>query len=558
MGWIARHKDTLNGWGKSRYNSYEMPEASVSSHWPKGTFTNVLATHRFVVRWILSMPLVRTVWFYLTRVFYVNVEQQYVLIMVSGIVLLVLVMSGALMYKQVDPTDLSTRGKWYLKQGKAALAVQTFESLVRQRPYSYTAHLQLGNAYLETDQKEEAFKEFRTASKLRGGNPKETGAHVAIARMLISEHQYEDAQKQLFQALRAQPENRHDHDLQLAISMLYIDWANHLMREVTPPDYENAYRKLYWGLKLVTYKELQRPLIPLFSDCAERLSDRYSSEKRYDLAINVLKRALNYDNNPDKMMAIGAIYEQKADLDQAILWDRKLYDLEEERVRVKLATMLVQKGTELAQNHQLNKAKAYLEEAKTLSGSVEMPANILYPVDVSKVNFDYTWNERTHELTPKAVVSIRNMGQKPIKALAMRVVYNSVGNPVLSIDAPVVHSPRRPLLPPDQAEPARLVTLPADKPIPLKSLNSSELELEISVCYDNPNDKAANWIPIKTESVVIKELVALEKKSEMIQKRKAAAAAAKAKAAKEAADATKNQRIDLMPPEPTPVIQDAH
>src|SRR5271155_2458947 len=108
----------------------------------------------------------RGLWPLISRVFYIDPSKQYLVIIISAIAMATMAFSWILLFRQSDQGDIMTRGRWLMKQGKAALAVKEFEQLVHINWGSYNGHLELGKAYMSVNEPEKAAKEFRIASHL--------------------------------------------------------------------------------------------------------------------------------------------------------------------------------------------------------------------------------------------------------------------------------------------------------------------------------------------------------------------------------------------------------
>ena len=91
---------------------------------------------------------IHSLWAWLLRhVLLATPAHQNTLILGSSALLIILVLSGALLYRQYDPADQVRRGEWYMKQGKAVLATHQLERLVRNHPNNYEGYFMLGRAY---------------------------------------------------------------------------------------------------------------------------------------------------------------------------------------------------------------------------------------------------------------------------------------------------------------------------------------------------------------------------------------------------------------------------
>ncbi len=447
----------------------------------------------------------RAFWPILSRVFYINPQKQYMLIVISAIAMATLVFSGLLLFRQSDHGDLMTRGKWLMRQGKVALAVKDFESLVRQYPKSYDGHLELGKAYMAIDESEKAAKEFQYASLLRAKNLKESGAHVAISRMMVAQGNYQDAEKQLFQAYKARPENRKDKELLSALTDLYEEWGDFYMAK-SPPDVVNAFPKYVAALRYVRDFEDQRPLEDKLHSTAEHLADHYSNLKEYDQAIAVLKTSLKHGMRPNTLVSIAALYEKRADLDKAIYWYRKAYEQDPKIISIKLSTILVQKGRELNELHRPDEAQKYFEEAAHINETVKLPLDTLYPVGASNVQLTYQINPSTVDMQPTAKFNINNDSSYPIQYLRVKAFFltgEKDQDEKLGDAMQVIATDKNPLAPKGEPRGTRPVEMQPGVTIPLEDLDAGKLRLKVMVTYSD--DTNAKWVEIKNAEITIPE-----------------------------------------------------
>ncbi len=452
----------------------------------------------------------RGLWPVISRIFYIHPQKQYMLIVISAIIMAAAVFMGLFRFRTADQGDMLLRGNWYIKQGKAALAVKEFEQLTRRHRDNYEAHLALGKAYMEVDEEEKAAKEFRIASRLRAKNPKESGAHVALSRMMIAQGNYQDAERQLFQAYKAREQNKKDPELLMAMVDLYEDWGDYYM-EKDAPDYEKAFLKYSAGLRYVRTYNQQKPLQEKLVRTADHLSGQYDNNKDYNKAIAVLKRALQYDPSADNHIKVAEMYEKKEDLDKAIDWYRKAYELDPRIISLKLSNMLMKKGRELNEAHLAKEAEKYFAEAKRINETVKLPHDTLYPVKAVNVKLDYKVNADAFSLVPTVVYDIKNDGSYPINFMATRV-YFMTGNDKLADANKVIANSNDPLAPRGEPKGARRVELTPASAIPLEDLEKGQLRVQIFVSYTR--DENTKWYEVKNAETVVAEAKQMEGKAE--------------------------------------------
>ncbi len=443
----------------------------------------------------------RTFWPFLSRFFYINPEKQYMIIVISAIAMATFVFSGILLFRQSDQGDLMTRGRWLMKQGKAALAVKEFEALVHQYANSYDGHLELGKAYMQINEPDKAAREFRVASRLKSGNLKDSGAHVAISRMMIAQGKYEDAERQLFQAYNAKQQNRRDPELLSAMADLYEAWGDSYA-EGSRPDYEQAFIKYSAGLRYVNNYAQQTPLQDKLLSVGDRLANALTNNKEYDKAIAVLKRTLHYKPTADTLIEIASLYEQKGDLDRAIYWDRKAYEMDPRIISLELSNLLLRKGKELNEAHQPDTAEKFFVEAQKINETIKLPLETLYPVTATDIDLVYKVNPTSFDLSPTIKFNIRNAGNYPVNYLVVKAFFLT-GDEKLGEAQRVIATAQDPLAPQTDPRGVKSLELSPVGTIQLEDLEKGKLRVKLMVNYtDDPQGK---WSDIKTVEMDIPE-----------------------------------------------------
>ncbi|MCA9799337.1 MAG: tetratricopeptide repeat protein [Cyanobacteria bacterium HKST-UBA04] len=479
-------------------------------------------------RWLWRVrqwPTVRMASGFLSRLVVLNPQQQYLLVLSSAVVLAMCVASGALLFHFSDPKDLMERGQWLMKQGQAALAVDAFEKLVRRDPGNYDARLALANAYLEIEETDKADFEFKEASALRAKNPSGGGAYVAIVNMMIGNEQYAKAEEQLMAVLAKNKQVAKSTTWQSTVKNLYSAWADSYMGE-SPPNYEQAYKKYRKALGMIENHTIQQELAPQFARISERYANYLNLNKQYNEAIDAMKEGFRYYPSTDKLMTIGALYEQKQDIDSAIVWYSKLHEIDPQSIRDKLVALLLQKGEELNRYHQTMQAKRYYDDAKNLNEDVNTPLNVVFPLEVDHLDMDYKLSGNFLQVTPSLTFRVKNVGANPIKFLETKTVFLAGETPVGEITQVTVRKKDPPLSGFGQEGYSKAVTVKLDKPIDITAMTSPRLEAQVMVNYSTGKKK--QWFRSKSEAVAVLEYY-------KIKQRLAAKKAAEQKAAEDAA-----------------------
>lgn len=438
-------------------------------------------------------------WFW--RMIAMDSQRQILVIVISAILMGALVFSGVLLFRQSDNGDLMNRGLWYAKQGKMVLAAKSFEKLLQHDRGNYRAYLELGKAYLELEKPELAAKQFRMASRLRAGNLKDSGAHVAVSRLLIIQGQFPDAEKQLLQALKVQKKETIDKELALALIDLYSDWGDSFIDQ-DPPQLLEAFNTYYKGFPFVQTKLQQDDLANKFKDAGQLLSDQLENQGNYEKAAKVLRILAKYVPTQDNYLSVSAIYQKQENLDEAIFWARKAYELEPKSVSLRLANMLVEKGQEFNNAHRPQQAKLLFDEAQQINADLKLPLAQIYPLELKQPKFQYKLSPDRASFIPVFNFSVVNAGANPMPYLAVQVRFSSEES-ILSEAQFNLAKPGKPLMPIGKPKSEQRISVKPEAGVLLSEIPSGKLHIGIYVKYQA--SEQAEWAPLKSIEVSIPE-----------------------------------------------------
>ena len=129
-----------------------------------------------------------------------------------AIILVLIVGVGFLVFHLVKTVVLPKRAaaaEDYLKRSKVLQAVKLAKAAVEENPQSAEAHYMLGKAFLADKREEQAFKEYRSASRLgiTGMNIPETEFRETIAGLYAKFNEVEEALKEYVLLIKQHPEN---------------------------------------------------------------------------------------------------------------------------------------------------------------------------------------------------------------------------------------------------------------------------------------------------------------------------------------------------------------
>lgn len=413
--------------------------------------------------------------------FYLNPSVQYLTTVVSAIALAGFVFSGFLLFRFTDEEDLINRGKMQLMEGKVAWAAKTFQTLVTHHRDSYEGHLLLGQAYLQLDERRLAEQEFKYAASLKS-KALDSAPEIAISKLAMAQNDYPRAEKLLYAALK---KNRQDASLKQAMFELYEQWGNSLYN-AEPKDYALIVDKYQAALRYVNDYQAQQGVEQRLIESIRAYTDRLIAMRDYPNAIRQLKISLRYKYLPDTLVQIAETYARMDQLDDAITWFRKAFDVSPNVVGLRLTNVLVQKGQELAKDKKPEEAKKYFDEADEISQQAKVPLDNLYPVSVSSVKIQNDMDDATGEFAPTVEVRLSNDSSRDLEFLSVKAEFIS-GNDTLDEVIEPVATPDKPFPMKNvqswKSKNTVTVDLKPDNKLNVHALQGGKLTVKISIAY---------------------------------------------------------------------------
>lgn len=358
---------------------------------------------------------------------------QLVAIVLLALGLAGLVFSGFLLVQYSDTQDLLSRGKSYMQEGKIAWATRTFQTLVNKQPENYDARVWLGQAYLEMGDTRKAEQEFQVATVIRNSHTGEEGNAVAsaeserlqrlaLARLYASRGKFSEAENTLTTLLEA---NQNEPEIKQALFDLYVTWGRQLEEKDKLPlevigKYEEA---LEYAIDYPQESQLKETIVDTLLAEAKRKMPTSStrSMQAYDASLGLLKRALKQQYTAETLIALGHLYEQAGQLDKAITWYRKAFQLEPTVISIQLFSVLQQKAQALQAKGKDGEAQRYFDEAKHISQLSQMKPEMLYPVELQKLHISPSkWEPETGRFTPVISGTVANKGVHQVAYLDIK------------------------------------------------------------------------------------------------------------------------------------------
>lgn len=421
---------------------------------------------------------------------------QYVTTIISGIVLTGFMFSGFLLFRYADSEDLLSRGKQQMYQGKIALAARTFQTLVLKNPNNYEGHLLLGKAYLELDDRWRAEREFRSAAMLRRSDGQDSSADVAMSKLAIVQKDFPKAENLLLTGMgklrkNGNLESQEAKDLRLALFELYESWGDSLYDEsgaVENKPYMDIITRYERALRYAEdYRmedRLKEKLIQVINYYAGYLSDKQDDAH----AIEVMKKSLRYRYLPETLVQIATAYERSNNLDEAIAWYRKAFEVSPSTISIKLTNILTKKGRELLDAKQPDEAQRYFNEADQVGKKANLPLDILYPVRITEFQIVSNFDESTGEIDPKVKLTLSNESDRPLSFLMVKTTFMSDDEQVAEAIETVV-DPDKPMSPKTERNSKVTTTLKPKSNLNVHMLKQGQMKVVVSIAYSDGNDQ---------------------------------------------------------------------
>ncbi|MGE0200404.1 MAG: tetratricopeptide repeat protein [Candidatus Melainabacteria bacterium] len=417
--------------------------------------------------------------------FYLSASSQYMLTIISAVALAGFIFSGFLLFRYVDTEDLIARGKEQIKEGKVALAANTFKSLVNRYPKSYEGHLLLGESYLQLGDRRQAEQEYRLAASLRDKNAVEHGADIALSKLAMAQKDYVRAENMIQDVLSKKPEERKkqlkDPEIQEALFSLYNSWGDYLM-EGDNPNYAEAIERYDRALDFVNTFDQEENLKTKLVEMIAHYTGDLKNNNDYAKAIPLLRKSLKYRYQPDTLIEIAYAYEKLNELDKAIAWYRKAFEVAPNNISIRFANVLMAKGRQLLNEKKTTEAQQFFDEADGIGKLANLPMEMLYPVKLEKVQLVSKLDADTGEFEPTVNVRFANEASRPLHFLVAKATFLS-GDKILGETTEAVATPDKVLAEAGNPKSKCDVVLKLKKSLNTIMLQNNHMQVKVSVAY---------------------------------------------------------------------------
>lgn len=308
---------------------------------------------------------------FIYRLIQVVIKNEAIFVTLSGIALVSFVYSGLLLYRQFDTNDTLKQGQWLLKQGKVALALKNFKTLVARHPNLYEGYFAMGKAYLELDDPAKAAAAFNQFIRLNQGDSRQhIPIKVAMAQFLLTRQDYTAAEKKLLAASsQAKKEHINYPPLTESLRELYTSWGDSEMLKETLASYEAAYGYYTKAMGHVLNRVQQETVKRKLLDVSDKILSIYQLNQDDEKSLALLKRTLAFDHTPENMLLMGGIYENQGKLDEAMSWYKAAYQRSPDEAAERLASILMTEGRDLLKKGNANQASLFRDKAIELASA---------------------------------------------------------------------------------------------------------------------------------------------------------------------------------------------
>jgi tetratricopeptide (TPR) repeat protein len=433
---------------------------------------------------------------------YINPTAQYTTTIVCAVIFAGFIFSGFLLFRYTDTDDLVSRGKRLMAEGKVALALKTFQTLVSNHPEHYEGHILLGQAYLDLGDRQKAEQEFRAATALKSDSISGQESIVAMSKLSIARKEFELAENKLLKAYKDMPQ---DPSLKQALFELYERWADDAVE--THQDYALGIAKYERALRYVSEYHYEDKIKEKLIENITVYTDQLNDKRNFSEAVYMLKKSLRYRYLPDTLIEIAETYEKNKNTDEAIAWYRRAFDADPAIISIKLSNMLIRKGQELVEAKKPEEAEKYFAEAKKISTTANVPMDVVYPVKAKNIKVSSNPDFATGEFFPEVQMTLENGGNRPLSFLVVRATFYSTEK-LLGETQQVVVNLDQPLSPKGKNGSSKSFTLAPEEKYNMSNLSDKkDLRVKIAIAYSQ--DASTQWKDIAIQETYVKRSIAV-------------------------------------------------
>lgn len=350
-------------------------------------------------------------------------QNKFKSIVVIAIVILVAIVAFYLIPNTPLTLDgMLSRGKYYQKTGRTALALKIYKKATVSYPSSYEAHTLLGEALSEVDEPELAKQAFVKALELTETSKNKFDAQIAVSSIHLFEGKYDKAEEVLIAVEDPKPDK-----VKEKLAEVYVAWGDKFFNENKRVDAVAKYKKGFKALENVDV-EAQQKIEDKAIKAYTEIANYFLTQKKTDEAIKYLQKSVETFDNPKAHLKLAELFKKQNKKDEAIAEYEKAYDLDTTgTAALYLGELLVEKGVDLARKNKMTEAKECFQKAQEANPSIIIPAEILYSVSIKNIKTYLSPNTVADKIFPKVTMAIANESAEPVENLKVQAVFMDEG-----------------------------------------------------------------------------------------------------------------------------------
>ncbi|OGI04983.1 MAG: hypothetical protein A2104_00075 [Candidatus Melainabacteria bacterium GWF2_32_7] len=369
-----------------------------------------------------------------------KLKQNFKILATSFGVLILIV--SFFVFQNEKPTSLNgmlKQGEKYTKEGKLSLALEHYIRTAKSFPWSYEAHMHLGNTLLQVKEPQKAKIEYYRAIKLNYS--KKHDAYFTLANIYVSENNFKFAQE-ILNPIKDVPNKKALEQ----IGDFYYSWGQKL---ISDNDFETIrkYREAYEFYKKADSKKVTRARKTI-EKAYSQIADKLVADKKISEAINILNLSIEFSNNALAHYKLAKIYETRNE-------ELALSEYEKVYKKLRASRRFDSSGYVNLLTKKADMYKARGDAAQTqyyyhLANKVSLTTQIPYITDkhiiLTLISARYNENIDRDTVIPGISFKIMNVSKAKVHYLKAKVVFSD-NEKIWSEEVIRIAEPGSPMLP---------------------------------------------------------------------------------------------------------------
>jgi tetratricopeptide (TPR) repeat protein len=338
-------------------------------------------------------------------------------IKISALVVAIFIIIMAFAFYE-DPNSykgMLKRAEDYLKEGKAASALEIYSKIVRINPNNYALHVKLAEIYILVDEKDMAKVEYLRAIMLKQKGKFQ--AHFGLIDIYEKENRFDLAQGFLEEIKDIQ-----NYQVQNKSGKLYSEWA---LYKINTDKMEalRKFKKAYEFYKPVNYPEAQKTL-KIIKQLYLDISDDLKKSGKIKQAEEILELGIKYNDNALIHYKLAQLNDTYLSIDKALEEYAKAFEMDKKVGSLNsYIELLLKKANILAQQGDVVGSQLYYTKAKRLDQNLNLPLNPDARVIFNETSTSLNEDLENDILIPEISFRLTNLRKDPIKDLTAKVVF---------------------------------------------------------------------------------------------------------------------------------------